>query len=209
MAYQAYLYAADPEKVKTAFGSKDQELLEKVKQNEVYLAHDRQISVFKHLMIDIFMHYEGIENSPKKSFGIFNKKPVKGYGLSPRYSETYGFALESLCDYFGEALQDPEEIYGFGKHWDLADKILTEKNSPLHINQMTVPGDLFDIPKIKKFPVISSFDTDALRKWDEVLQSVDALQNNSEEQEIKLLQLFHKHVKRCLELNVHMIYFLY
>lgn len=211
MAYQAYYYATDPEKVKAIFGSKDKTFLEEIKQNKCYLAHDKQISVFKHLMIDIVMHYEGQHTGGKKRFGLFPSKPISGAGLSPRYAETYGFAIEALCDYYGDELECPEAIFNYGRHWDQADRLLNEWGSKFFLNKTIVPSTLFDIPKIKKFPVINAYELDELKALDGLLEenANKFEQAKATEKHLQLLHAFHQHVKHSLEKGTPMVSLVY
>jgi hypothetical protein len=211
MAYQGYYYATDPEKVKAVFGSKDKALLENLKQNKCYLAHDRQINVFKHLMIDIIMHYEHSNATPKKRFGLFPVKQKEAAGLSPRYAETYGFALEALCDFYGDELDCPEEIFNYGKHWDQADRLLNEWGAHVFLNKTTIPSELFDIPKIKKFPVINVYQLDELKSLNEVLNknANQFTEAPKTEKSLQLLKSFHQHVQHSLKCERPMISFLY
>ena len=208
MAYQAYYYASDPDKVNAVFGSKNKDFLETIKENKCYQAHDRQISVFRHLMIDIVMHYEGPDKPGKKRFGLFPIKPVDGLGLSPRYAETYGFAVEALCDYYGDELECPEEIFNYGRHWDAADKYITDWGGKVFLNKTTAPSTLFDLPKIKKFPVINYYNLEELKELNELLEK-NLNQLNSDDKSVQLLFAFHKHIKHCLQKTVPMVSFLY
>lgn len=211
MAYQAYYYASNPEKVKTVFGCKDKNFLEIIQQNKCYLAHDKQISVFKHLMIDIVMHYDGPDERKRKRFGLFPIEAVEGLGLSSRYAETYGFAVEALCDHFGEELDCPEDIFNYGRHWDQADQLLKEWGANVFLNKTTIPSKLFDIPKIKKFPVINAYTIAELQELDDILQKNLSLTNaiDANNKAHGLLNAFHKHAKHALEKDVPMVSFLY
>lgn len=209
MAYQAYYYASDPAQVKAVFGSKNKGFLETIKENKCYQAHDRQISVFKHLMIDIVMHYEGPDIEGKKRFGLFPIKPVSGLGLSPRYAETYGFAVEALCDYYGDELDCPEKIFNYGRHWDAADKMIEEWGGKVFLNKTTIPSTLFDIPKIKKFPVINCYSTKELEEIDALLEKELYPLTDEQNKALQLLEAFHKHVKHCLQKKAPMVSFLY
>ncbi len=204
MGYFAQPFAVDIQKVKDAFGSKDQLLLDKAKKTELYETYESQYKVgeYDKCLEDIIFNY--VQPADRKEstrfFGLIKSK--EGSGLMER-PHVYGYALIAICEVLGTFLANEGDIFHTGEEFTLANKFLEEKGFKITMERFWHSEKIFDIPAIPDFPVINSFSKEEIRYlYGELLklnlEKAKFYTEIDEEQEI-LLIYFRDKLKVCID----------
>jgi hypothetical protein len=160
MGYYIFSYAIDANKIKSAFGSKDQELLDTTKNTESYEAYS-----------DIYASFEGQLSTEKALEDIINGNKMDVYS-----GPAYGYALICLCEAMGIKSPYTEDIK-LGKHTDLINQYLEEDFGidDIDIEEMLLMenSNPFTIPPIGDFPAIGFLDCSALKVLKQMFDNVD------------------------------------
>src|SRR5688500_14421757 len=110
MSLVAIPFAIDVNKVKSVFGSKDRDLLERSKRAGMYDTYASQSNDFSEpkyrynfdqALEDIIFHYIKPEDRKAKSSFPGLKTSNPGSGLNENIAHGYGYALLVICDCLG------------------------------------------------------------------------------------------------------------
>jgi hypothetical protein len=158
MGYYIFSFGIDANKIKSAFGSKDQAILEASKSTESYDNYsDSDMS---------FM--DGI--STEKAL----EDIIQGNKMDVNSGYAYGYALICMCEAMGERLSS-EEIK-LSHETDLINKYLQEDFGleEIAIEEMLFMDDShsFEIPHILDFPMIGLLTHSALKVLKQMLENV-------------------------------------
>lgn len=206
MGYSAQPFAVDIQKVKDAFGSKDQTLLDKVKRATLYDVYVKQHNEgeYDKCLEDIIFNYvkPSDRKEGKKFFGLMKSTPSSG--LKNR-GHAYGYALMAICEVLGTFLADEGDIFYTGDIFDQTNEFLTEKGFKTTMEKFRETERIFDIPKIYDFPVISSYSKEEIRYlYDELIKlNIDESKANSDndnyDEQEGLLKYFRDKLKVCID----------
>ncbi|MBL7816500.1 MAG: hypothetical protein JNL70_15885 [Saprospiraceae bacterium] len=160
MGYFLFSYGIKTKKIRAIFGSKDQAILEKIKNSDIF---DTYSDCYKAL-----------------------KDIIAGEKLDKEFNFAYGYAVICLCDVLGQKLPYPEEIK-LGHETDLINKYLKEsfKIDDLDIIDPLLADNTnpFDIPKIEDFPIIGLLSREDLVILKEIFEDINITDNEIEELE--------------------------
>jgi hypothetical protein len=167
MGYYIFSFGIDANKIKSAFSSKDEAIIEALKETESYENYkDNDLS---------FM--EGISTQKALEDIIYGNK------MDAKSGPSYGYALICMCEALGERLPFQEEIK-LGTHSDLINQYLEEdfETDDIAIDEMLLMEDSnpFKIPYISDFPAIGFLDDSALKVIRKMLKNVDVLDEDIE-----------------------------
>jgi hypothetical protein len=213
MGYSAQPFAVDIEKVKKAFGSKDQQLLEDVRESRLYevYADQHEEGLFDKCLVDIIFKYISPENRTK-TFSFANLNDITG--LNERAGYVYGYAIMAICEVLGNFLTENEgDIFYTGKVFDKTCEFLRSKGFKITMERFWEPMKIFDIPFIEDFPVISMFTKDEIKYlFDELLKTeLDENKadpdNDDYDEQTELLVVFRDKLKLCLDKDVEWVSF--
>ncbi len=159
MGYYAQVFAVDLEKIKQVIGSNDLSLLEKIKSSDLYETYESQSEDvdFENLVKELLFNNPNSYNRKETSkfFGLFKSKPT--FGLNPKYAPEYGYAMLVICDALGFFQPDCAEVLYTGDIWKETNKLFKNKGINIDLDRMWQTENLFDIPEINDFPVISHY----------------------------------------------------
>jgi hypothetical protein len=214
MGYSAQPFAIDIQKVKDAFGSKDQVLLDKVKKTKLYdvYADQHDQDEYDKCLEDIVFNYikPADRKETKKLFGLLKSKPTSGLD---EYGYLYGYALMAICEVLGVFLAKEGDIFYTGNTFDKTNEFLKEKGFKITMERFWEPEKIFDIPDIDDFPVINSFTKEEIRYlYDELVKlNIDESKTNSDndnyDEQEELLKFFRDKLKVCIDNNTQWLAF--
>jgi hypothetical protein len=222
MSLCAIPFAVSIEEVKLAFGSKDRDLLEKIKTAGLYDHYADQSDDFPdpkdkydldQVLEDIVFRYIRREDRKLKTsfFGLIKSKG--GSGLDENIAHSYGYALLVMCDYFGTQLLPHCDGFYWGRNFKTAADIMDEMGCRIDMSDMFEPHEVFDIPRIKDFPAIKSFTRQEIGHINEVMNKVEidesAVDIDSEDfDEVQeMLKDLRDSFRYCKENNIEMVVF--
>ena len=222
MGLTAIPFAIEIDKVKRVFGSKDAELLEKIKTADLYDHYASQSEDFsfqgyqydfgKALEDIVFRYIPPGDRKVKSSFlGLRRSKPDTG--LDENIAHGYGYVLLVICDYFGTHLLPHCDGFYCGDDFEEAVCIMEEKGLKLDLSDIFEQRDLFDIPENNDFPVIHFFTKQEIDHVNEVLDRVeiDESKTEFENEDFDEVQLMLRDIRDsfrfCKEANLEMITF--
>lgn len=203
MGYYIFSYAIDTDKVKSAFGSKNEDMLNNVLKTEEYKCYAEDD------MAGYITTKEALHNI------IFGESYKEGN------SHVYGYALISLCSYLGERVPHGQEIK-LGYETDLINKYLS---SDFGINleiEETLFSEVpeFGLPKIEDWPLSGILSSERLKHLSELFSPIEIIDeqvedlwdSNEEDDEDKACAYEHikgikENIKFCLEKGEDMISF--
>jgi hypothetical protein len=217
MGYTAQTFAVDIEKVKNVFGSKDNELLEKIKKSTLYkcYADQHEGDKFDEALKDIICNYINTNDLKKRNLlsSLFSKG--KSSGLKTDLASEYGYVVLLICDTIGQHLSKGGDYFYAGDAWKEANELLTQNGSKINLDRMWQPKNLFDIPRITDFPVISHYSSYEIEHLLDVFtrieideQKADVLSENTDDLHI-LLKAFRDGLLVCKKSNVEWVSFLH
>ena len=222
MSLIAIPFAVDINKVKAVFGSKDQELFEKIKTADLYDNYASQSEDFPEpqyqynfdqALEDIFFNYISPEARKVKSSFLGLKKSKPFTGLNENIAHGYGYVLLVICDYLGTHLLPQCDGFYFGRHFEAAVVIMTENGLQLDLGDMFEQHDVFDIPKNNDFPAIRHFTKDEIEHINEVMDKVEIDESKTDyegedfDEVQEMLMNIRDSFRTCRELDVDMVTF--
>lgn len=156
MGYSAQPFAVDLELVRQALGSGDRALLERAKNCRAYSTYrDQMNSDFDERLTDLIVRYVKPEAQRKSFWPSFTRK--QHFSLPPEHAYEYGYALLTICDCLGTFLSPNGDTYYAGEAWKEVNGLFKEKGIRPNLDRMWETEQLFDIPAIAEFPVISHY----------------------------------------------------
>jgi hypothetical protein len=222
MSMIAIPFAVDLEKVKSVFGCKDRELLEKIKKADLYdtyasqdddFADPKYQYSFDDALEDIFYNYiKPAERKSKRSFlGLIKSK--QDSGLNEGIAHGYGYVLLVICDYLGTHLLPQCDGFYYGRDFQAAFEIMKQQGLRIDFSDMFEQHDVFDIPKIADFPAIKHFTKSEITEVNAVMRKIEinesrtdfANENFDEVQE--MLKNIKDSFKYCEQHNLEMVTF--
>ncbi len=216
MGYAAQPFAIDIKKLKSVFGSKDQNLLDWVKKSnmyEVYADQDDE-GLYDRCLEDIIFNYIKPEDREEKKrlFGLLKSKPDTGLNEG---GYAYGYALMAICDTMGIFLSEGQDIFYSGTIFKQANALLEQNGCKFTMQRFWETERIFDIPEIGDFPVISSFSKKEIRYlYDElgkinIIEPEDGLCGAYYDEPEELLKCFKIKLKVCIDNDVEWLSFLH
>jgi len=212
MGIIAIPFAVDIEKVKSVFGCRDRELLEKIKTAELY-DHYASQDDFDEALEDIIFNYvkPGDRKSKNSFLGLVKSKPTSGLNENIGYS--YGYVLLVICDYFGTQLLPNCDGFYYGRDFQAAFEIMKEKGLQIDFGDMFEPHQIFDIPKIADFPAINCFTKRDIEHFNSIMNKVEIdegkadIDNDDFDEVQEMLKNIRDSFRACKDNNVEMITF--
>ena len=222
MSMTAIPFAVDIDKVNAVFGCKDRELLEKIKEADLYDNYASQDDDFPDpkyqynfddALEDIFFKYiKPSERKSKSSFlGLVKSKADTG--LDEKIAHGYGYVLLVICDYFGTHLLPQCDGFYYGRDFEAAFEIMKQYGLQLDLGDMFEQHDVFDIPKIADFPAIKHFSKSEISDINSVMEKIeiDESKTDFDNEDFDEVQEMLKHIKDsfkyCNQHNLEMITF--
>jgi hypothetical protein len=222
MSMIAIPFAVDIEKVKSVFGCKDRELLEKIKTANLYEHYSSQDSDFAdpkyqydfdQALEDIIFNYVKPEDRKSKSsfLGLVKSKPTSG--LNENIAHGYGYVLLVICDYFGTHLLPQCDGFYYGSDFKSAYEVMKEKGLQIDFGEIFEPHQIFDIPKIADFPAMNCFTKVDIEHFNAIMDKVEINEDkaNDENEDFDGVQEMLKNIRDSLRIckhkNVEMITF--
>lgn len=207
MGYAAQTFAINIQQVKDVFGSNDEILFKQVKQSSMYevYAEQDEDGLFEQCLKDIIFNYVKPANRKvsRTFFGLFNSS--SGSGLTYK-GHLYGYNLIAICDVLGTFLTEEEgDIFYTGDDFDEANHWLKNKGFTITMERFWNTEDIFDIPKIDDFPVISSFNKTEIAYLHHELTKLNLADTDFEQKE--LLIYFRDKLKVCIDKNTEWLSF--
>jgi hypothetical protein len=207
MGYYIFSFGIDTHKIKSAFGSKDQELLNAIKSTESYENYGDADTSFN----------DGI--STEKAL----EDIINGNKMDVNSGHAYGYALICMCEAMSEKLPYSEEIK-LGTQTDLIDKYLEEdfKLNDMDVSEMLLleNSNPFNIPSIIDFPAVGFLNKDALKVLKKMLENVviseediEKLDNSEEHKDGQKAMIYKniwgiiQNIDYCLENDLDLISF--
>jgi len=222
MGMIAIPFAVDINKVKSVFGSRDRNLLEKIKEAGLYDNYASQDDDFPDpkyqynfddALEDILFKYKKpSERKSKISFLSFAKL-TPDTGLDERIAHGYGYVILVICDYFGTHLLPQCDGFYYGQDFKSAFKIMKEHGLQLDLGDMFEQHDVFDIPKIADFPAIKHFTKSEIDHINDVMDKIeiDESKTDMESEDFDEVQDMLKNIKDsfnyCREHDIEMVTF--
>lgn len=172
MGLTAIPFAVDVAKVRAVFGSKDRDLLEKIKTANLYSHYARQSKAtlpayqynFDKALEDIIFRYVRPENRETKT--------AKS-GLDENIAHGYGYALLVICDHLGtQCLQNCDGFY-YGEDFETAADVIKKAGLNMDLGDMFEGHEVFDIPRIADFPAIKLFTKQEIDHINQVMDGVE------------------------------------
>ncbi len=218
MGYSAQAFAVDLDKVRQVIGSNDLVLLEKIKFSSLYdnYASQAEDCDFDEILKDLIVSHSkpAVEKDTGGLFGFFKRKPATT-GLDPKLAHQYGYALLVICDTLGTSLSEGSDVFYAGEVWKEANKLFKSKGITIDLDRMWLTEDLFEIPPIGDFPVISHYSKQEITYLLEALNKIEideekADSNNENFDELQeLLKAFRDGLQICKNENVEWVSFLH
>lgn len=222
MGLIAIPFAVDIEKVKKVFGSKDPELLRKIKTAALYDNYASQSEDFSNseyrynfdqALEDIIFHYVKPEARKRGNnfLGFLNSKPTSG--LNKNFAHGYGYVLLVICDYLGTHLLPHCDGFYYGRDFESAVAIMKEKGLQLDLGDMFEQHEVFDIPKNNDLPAIKLFTRKEIEHVNTVLRSVEIDERKTDyhsdvfDEVEEMLMYIRNSFQTCGEQNLDMITF--
>src|SRR5215831_18272819 len=181
MSMTAIPFAVDIERVKSVFGSKDLEFLDKIKTAKLYENYASQSEDFPQeyhynfdqALGDIVIRYVRPEDRKAKSSFLGLTKSKADSGLDKNIAHGYGYVLLVICDYLGTHLLPHCDGFYYGQSFEAAVSIMKEKGLQLDLSDMFEQHEVFDIPKNNDFPAIKLFTKQEIEQINEVMSRVE------------------------------------
>jgi hypothetical protein len=198
MGYAAQPFAIDIQKIKEVFGSKDPALLDKVKKTRLYevYAGQEEEGLYDKCLEDIIFHY--IKPADRKEAGKLSS------GLTES-AHVYGYALMSICEVLGIFLAKEGDIFYTGNMFDKTNEFLRKQGFTVTMERFWDAEEIFDLPAIDDFPVISAYTKEEIRYLYEKLlklhideSKTDPDSDRYDEQE-ELLKFFRDKLEVCID----------
>ena len=181
MGMYALPFAVDIKKVKAVFGSKDRELLEKIKTADLYSHYEGQDDSvgeeyqynFDQALEDIIFNYIKPEDRKDKSsfFGLVKSKATSG--LNEKIAHGYGYVLLVICDFLGTHMLSECDGFYYGQDFREALDIMNSNGLQIDLGDMFETHDVFDIPKIADFPAITHFTTKDIEHINSIMDKIE------------------------------------
>ncbi len=209
MSTVATPFAIDIEKVKSVFGCKDRELLEKIKTTNFYSHYENQddfsgteyLYDFDQALEDIIFNYIKPEDRKVNSsfFGLVKSKTTSG--LNEKIGYGYGYVLLVICDYFGNNLLAECDSFYYGRDFEEAFEIMKSKGLQLDLREIFETHDVFDIPKIADFPAITHFTKHNIEHINSILDNIEIVETktNIEDDDFDEVQYLLKNIIYCFK----------
>lgn len=222
MSLVAIPFAVDINKVRNVFGSKDQELFERIKTADLYDNYASQSDDFPEpqyqynfdqALEDIIFNYTKPKNRKAKSSFLGFKKSKPSSGLNENIAHGYGYVLLVICDYLGTHLLTQCDGFYYGKDFEAAVEIMKGKGLQLDMGDMFEQHDVFDVPKNNDFPAIKYFTTDEIDHINEVMNKVEIdesktdFDNEDFDEVQEMLKNIRDSFRTCKEQNLEMVTF--
>lgn len=222
MSMIAIPFAVDISKIKSVFGCKDAELMEKIKKADLYDHYASQDDDFPNpkyqynfddaLEDILFKYIKPSERKQKSGFlGFFKSKT--NTGLDERIAHGYGYVLLVICDYFGTHLLPQCDGFYYGEDFEAASEIMKEHGLQLDLGDMFEQHEVFDIPKITGFPAIRHFTKSEIAHINSIMNKIEINESetdfdNEDFDEVQeMLKSIKDSFKYCEEHNTEMITF--
>ncbi|MGO4292385.1 DUF7691 family protein [Chitinophaga sp. RAB17] len=221
MGTVAIPFAVDIKKVQQVFGSKDRELLDKIKTAKLYKHYSRDDSTpaeyrydFDQLLEDIIFRYipPGERKVSTGFLGMFKSPPDTG--LNKKMGYAYGYVLLVICDYLGTHLMPQCDGFYYGRDWDSACEILNENGLTINLSKIFEAQPIFDIPiSIDDFPAISSLSKEeiahiyAVSKTIEIDEAAADMNRNDFDEVQVMLKDIRNSISTCYDAQLDFISF--
>jgi len=214
MGYSAQPFAIEIQNIKNAFGSKNQNLLDKARKSKMYDIYANQVAngLFDKCLEDIIINYvtPSDRKATKKYFGLIKSAPTSGL-IESGYG--YGYALMAICDVLGVFLAEEGDIFYTGDIFDQTNEFLKSRGFKITMERFWKTEKIFDIPEITDFPVISSYSKGEINYlYQELIKlnmneyKANSGKDNQDEHE-QLLNYFKVKLKVCIDNNVQWLAF--
>jgi hypothetical protein len=156
MGYVAQVFAVDVAQVKKSLGSKNQQLFDKSLNSDFFTLYANQLNDvdFSEIIHDLLFKYKQPNDRRKSIIELFRFKDASG--LNRWHSSAYGYGMIVICDVLGKRFTEDDVFYS-GDSWDSLVELFLNNNTSITLQRMWEPLNLFDIPKITDFPVISQY----------------------------------------------------
>ena len=222
MSLIAIPFAVDIDKVKRVFGSKDQQLFEKIKTANLYDTYASQSEDFPEpkyqynfdqALEDIIFNYIRPEDRTTKSsfLGLVKSKPDSG--LNAKIAHGYGYVLLVICDYLGTHLLPQCDGFYYGQDFKAAVSIIKEKGLQFDLSDIFEQHEVFDIPKNNDFPAIKLITKKEIEHINEVMDKVEIddskadIDSDDFDEVQEMLKNIRDSFRTCKEKNMEMVTF--
>ncbi len=205
MGYYIFSFGIKTDRIKKIFGSKDEEVLAEVEQNEIFQNYND-------------FQPEAYQTIPAKAL----KDIINGNTFDTKSNYAYGYAVIGICATLGTELPYTQEIK-LGYETDIINNVLSED---FRVNEFSIEEELFKdnsnpfiIPKIDDWPLIGLLPLEELAELRAKLkdvqitdESIEAISDTDEEYEEKGFAYEHlkgilENIDFCIENNLDMISF--
>ncbi len=212
MGYYAQVFAVELEKIRHIIGSNDLSLLEKIKSSDLYETYESQSEDvdFEIIIRELIVNNPNSVNKKETSkfFGLFKSKPT--FGLNPKYAHEYGYAMLAVCDALGFYLSDCAEVLYTGDIWKETNELFKNKGIKIDLDKMWQTENLFDIPEINDFPVISHYSKNEIEYLLSELKKINIETETKNNPDLKeFITTFRDGLQFCKDKNLEWISFIH
>lgn len=208
MGLAAIPFAVDIEKAKKVFGSKDQILFDNVKKDGYYINYDEQSRIgIEFELEDIIFNFNPIElRTPTKPklFGLISGND--GSGMYGNW-ENYSYVLMAICNIIGHNISLNNEIFYYGRDWEMLNSVLRKNGSNLDLDRMTQYNKIFDATFEKSAVVISYYNKQEVKDFLQEVNKIESLVNEEYAELIELHSVLKAGLKYCFDNNCEWVSF--
>ncbi|WP_276483461.1 DUF7691 family protein [Paraflavitalea pollutisoli] len=221
MGITAIPFAVRVDAVRSIFGSKDRELLEKIKNTNLYGHYAEMDDLPKEYQFDFDQALEDIvfgyippaerKSAKDRFWGLVKGKPVTG--LNEKIAHGYGYVLLVVCDLLGEHLLPHCDGFYGGSTFKAAAAILRQEGLSFDLQGIFEGEEVFDLPRITDFPAIKLYSRQAIDEVNAVMEKIDlddlaAIEAYDDPDELRdMLGDIRDSFQACAERGVEMVVF--
>ena len=193
----------DIDAVKAVFGCKDEALYNQVLKSHFFKKFDEEFS-FKKELSDIIFNYVPPENRIVKSPKLFGLiKGNDGRGLEGEWND-YGYALLTLCCYFGNKFSEDDKEFVYGDSWWKINKLLRENGSSFDLSRMLESKQIFDTPFEYEEIYINQYNKKEILEF---VSHILNMETEIKEENLPLYNTIKKGLLNCTDNNLDLIVF--
>ena len=183
-------YGVKLEKVKAAFKSNDEQLLEAIKKTSVY---------------DCYASQSG---SRSVSTGQALQQMIFGEAYDKTCADTYGYALIALVAYLGENLTPEGDVFKIGSVNTEIENVLAGVGLSVSFERdMFGEFYYFGLPGNPDFPIIGGISENSLLYYQKALEQVNFSTEDLQKQGVEEAMIFKRAVNYCVDNDLNWITF--
>jgi len=199
-------FGADIEKVKAAFGCKNETLFTEVQETHLFTYYDEELSFKRELYDIIFNYIPKIErvSTTSKFFGLI--KGNDGRGLKGNWPD-YGYALLCICDLMGKHLCTEYHSLFYNASWDKLNTLMANANSSFDLRRIIKSSYIFDTPFKKEEITCNYYDKNEVHALLKDILKIEFPAAKEGEEVLKLYIILKEGLEYCSKNNHDLIFF--